>query len=387
MNKPSRRRWRRAAVAVAAAAAAVAAALAVTTAASDSAATAGATSGTTSGVVTVNCADATTDASTLQTAINASAPGSVILIQGTCLLTSGITLSADRTYDGGNDGNTTLKQDAGMGYVLASSAYVNDRTTTGGPVTIRNLRVECDGSGSTVGIMVLNWLADVEHNYVSDCGGSGIVDTSTNAAGATITNSSVNSRFDNNFITHSGQDGFEVLDSGNAVTDGYLEDNQIALSGQDAIDLQNAAGWDISGNHVYGDGEGGISANRMYSTTISGNIVEDFGAAQTSGTWYGIVGTAQGGVGSVISGNKVENLHGVQSGTRHIYIAVTRTNYGTSYVSVTGNVIVGTTQPGDTGFYFSGGGHALSVASSGNEVSLVATPRTVTSSATLTSGI
>ncbi|HUN27537.1 MAG TPA: right-handed parallel beta-helix repeat-containing protein, partial [Steroidobacteraceae bacterium] len=291
MNKPSRKFWLRAAWAGAAAVAVLAAVGGVAVG-----------SGGTSGVITVTCANTTADASTLQGDINNSAPGATVMIQGTCLLTSGITLLPDRTYDGGSASGTVLQQDGSMSYVLASAGYVDDYTTTADPMTVRDLTVSCNDSGTTDGIIVLNWLADVEHDYVEDCGGSGIVDTNTNAAGIAITGTSVNSRFDNNMITQSGQNGFEVIDSGNSVTDGYLVDNQIASSGEDAVYLQNSAGWDIYGNHLYGDGEGGISASRLYQSTISDNIIEDFGAKQTSGTWYGITATSQGAVGSVISG-------------------------------------------------------------------------------------
>ena len=126
---------------------------------------------------------------------------------------------------------TVLQQDGSASYILASSAYVDNSTSTGDPLSIRDLTVACDGSGSTDGIILLNWQADVENVDVSDCGGSGIVDTNTNASGGAITNTSVNSRFDNNFITNSGKYGFYVHDTGNSVTDGFLDDNQIATPG------------------------------------------------------------------------------------------------------------------------------------------------------------
>jgi hypothetical protein len=84
---------------------------------------------------------------------------------------------------------------------------------------------------------------------VNGCGGSGIVHTNTPATGGAITNTSVNSRFDNDFVSNSGLYGFENYDSRNSVTDGYFDDNQIASSGQDAIHLDNAVGWHVSWYH------------------------------------------------------------------------------------------------------------------------------------------
>jgi hypothetical protein len=338
-----------------------------------------------SGVVTATCTGSTSDAESLQQAIDSSSPGALIEITGrTCLLTRGIVLLGDRTYAGSNTTGTVLKQDGGMGYVLASQAYTDNSPQTGNPVTIRDLTVECNHSGRTNGIVVLNWQADVESVDVNGCGGSGIVDTNTTADGTAIRNTSVNSRFDNNFIEDSGQYGFYVHDSRNSVTDGFLDDNQIGYSGLDAIHMDNSAGWDISGNNLYGDTQNAIYAGRLYGTTISNNYIEDFGYKQDSGTWYGIVVTVQGGIGSTIFNNKVFNT-GENAGAKYIYLCVAEANYGTAYLSVTGNVIVGD-QPSDVGLSFDGGSNKLIVAADGNEVAHVGTVSSKAISATVGAG-
>jgi hypothetical protein len=318
--------------------------------------------------VIVTCQDRSSDAAVLQRAINSSPEGAAIEFRGTCLLTTGLTLPGDRTYMGQSTTGTVLTQDGSASYVLASSDYVHNSTTTGPPLSIFDLTVTCDGSGSTDGIILLNWQTDVENVDVNGCGGSGIVDTNTNASGGAITNTSVNSRFDNNFITGSGQYGFYVQDSGNSVTDGFLENNDIASSRLDAIHLDNAAGWDISGNHLYSDGQNGISANRLFGTTIASNYVEDFGDGKRSGTWYGIVATAQDGSGSTILGNKIFNDLGESPGPTYVYIGVTQVDSGVGHLSVTGNVIRGDRRS-DVGVSLSGGQNKLEVAASGNQVS------------------
>ncbi len=341
--------------------------------------------------VNVTCQDTASDAAALQNAINSSAPGATIhILGGICLLTQGISLPGDRAYAGSSTTGTVLRQDAGMTYVLASAAYVNNLPTTGDPLAIRDLTVSCNGAGGTNGIVVLNWQADVEHVDVTGCGGSGIVDTNTTANGRAITNTSVNSRFDNNVITRIGGYGFEVADSGNAVTDGYLDDNQIGPAGRDAIHLGNAAGWVISGNHLYGDGKDGIYADRLFGTTIADNYIEDFGAKQDSGAWFGIAATVSG-AGSTIAGNKVFNDGGETAGASYTYIAVNGADAGQSgessgYLSVTGNVIVGG-RPRDVGFSFGGGPVRLVVASSGNLVAVVGTARRNGGNVTVTGGI
>ena len=320
----------------------------------------------------VTCADTASDADRLQRVIDASPARAVIEISGTCLLTHGIVLLADRTYTGDGRTATVLRQDAPMPYVLASAAYVQTNSTTGAPLTIEQLTVSCSGQGGTNGIVVLNWQVDVQQTDVNNCGGSGIVDTSRNADGSTIKNTSVNSRFSDNFIIGSGVNGFEVIDSRNAVTDGYLADNQIASSGQDAIAMENAAGWNISGNHLYDDAGNGIVAGRLFGTTISGNFIEDFASRQASGTWYGIAGSVQDGDGSAIFGNSVFNDLGERGRASHVYIAILKANSGTGHVSVTGNVIGGAART-DVGLSFNAGAHHLVVASSGNVITQVGT--------------
>jgi len=338
------------------------------------------------GIVTATCTGRTSDAASLQQAINSSLPGSVIEIRGgTCLLTRGIIFLADRTYTGYNTTGTVLKQDGDMSYVLASQAYADNSSSTGEPVTIRDLTVECNGSGRTNGVVVLNWQADVEEVDVHGCGGSGIVDTNTTADGKAINNTSVNSRFDNNFISNNRRYGFEIYDSGNSVTDGFLDDNLIANSGLDGIHLDNAAGWDISGNHLYGNSWNGIYADRLYGTTISNNYIEDFGHKQGSDTRCGIAATVQGGIGSTIFNNKIFNDRGESAGAKYIYLCITGTNYGTGYLTVTGNVIVGD-RSSDVGLSFDGGPNKLIVVSSGNQVVHVGTANSVARSAMVTAG-
>jgi hypothetical protein len=336
-------------------------------------------------LVTVSCIGRTSDAASLQQAINSSSPGAVIEIRGICLLTRGITFLGDRTYTGYNTTGTVLKQDGNMGYVLASQAYVRNSSWTGAPVTIRDLTVQCNGSGSTNGVVVLNWQADMEGVDVHGCGGSGIVDTNTTADGNAIKNTSGNSRFDNNFVSNSGRYGFEIYDSGNSVTDGFLDNNVIAHSGLDGIQLGNAAGWDISGNHLYGNARNGINAYRLYGTTISNNYIEDFGHKESSGTWYGIAATVQGGLGSTIFNNKIFNDLGESAGAKYIYLCIRKTNYGAGHLSVNGNVIVGD-QSSDVGLAFDGGSNKLIAVSSGNEVVHVGTVSSHSSSATVTTG-
>jgi hypothetical protein len=334
----------------------------------------------------VSCSNSPSDAGRIQHTIDVSKAGAVIEISGTCFLTRGITLLGHRNYTGDGRTVTVLQQAADMAYVMASATFVNNNSTTGSPLTIQQLTIACSGRGQTDGMVILNWQADVHDVNVSNCGGSGIVDTSQTSDGRTITNTSVNSWFVDNSISGSGDNGFRVIDNGNAVTDGYLVDNQISSSRGSAIEMANVAGWRISGNHLYNDMTNGIIMQRMYGTTISGNYIEDFASRQTAGTWYGIAGSVQNGNGSTIYGNNVFNDAGESGHARHVYIAIIGTNAGTGHVSVTGNVITGASKS-DIALSFNGAGHNLIVALSGNVVSNVGTIAQNSGSVHISAGI
>ena len=351
------------------------------------------------GFTTVTCTDATTDAAAIQSAIDNSSAGSTIQIAGpTCLLTTGITLLGDRSYIGGATGDetgTVLKQDGTLPYLLASDAYVQDSTThTGDPLTVRSLSLQCSGTGSTDGMIIESWDVNVDQVDVDGCGGSGIVDTSSNAAGQPLAPAesggtkptSVNSRFENDFITNSGQYGFAVLDTENVVTDGFLVDNQIANSGLDQVSMQTSTGWNITGNHLYGDGHNAIVADNMWATTIADNYIEDFDSAEATGTYSGIVAQANGGNTSVISGNKVFEWAKEATGATYDFIKVTSL-YGNATMVVDGNVVYGNGTAADVGFSYAGAGYTLGVTSTGNSVQAVGNALTLGTGATTSAGI
>jgi hypothetical protein len=351
------------------------------------------TQGASAKTVTAQCAGKSTDAATLNAAISASKPGDQILISGQCLLTAPIKLLGERSYLGGSRAGTVLKQAAGanLNYLLASDTYVSNANYVGLPLEIRRLTIDCNRAGNTTatnGLVLHSWQTTAEDLQILNCGGSGIVVTNTTPNGTTLTNHEVNGEIANNYIFNSGVSGIYVHDSGNAVTDWRLQDNAIANSGQDGMHLQDAAGWYIDGNHLYGNKHDAIYANRIFATSIENNYIEDFGDAGGSNTWYGIDATAQDGPTSTIAGNRVFLYPAEKTGTKYRYIAVTQVNSGTGAVTVTGNSILGAGKPADTGFYFGvGPGTALSVTSSGNSVRSVGTVRTAGSGVTVSAGV
>jgi hypothetical protein len=343
--------------------------------------------------ITATCADNSTDAATLNSAISGSGAGDQILISGTCLLTAPITLLGNRSYEGGSRTGTVLQQASGanLPYLLASDTYVSNANYTGLPFTIHQLTIDCNSQHNTAatnGLVLHSWQTTAQDLQILNCGGSGILVANATPNGTTLANGEVNGVIKDDYIDNSGVSGVYVSDSGSGVTDWRLDDNAIADSGQDGIHLQNAAGWYIDGNHLYGDGGNGIYASRIFSTSIQNNYIEDFGDNGGSTTYYGITATAQGGPTSTITGNRVFMFPGDKSGSSYRYIGVTQVNYGTGAVTVTGNSIIGAASSADTGFYFNAGsGVTLSVTSGGNSVASVGTARTTGTGVTISAGI
>jgi hypothetical protein len=354
--------------------------------------------------ITAKCANAGTDAATLNAAITGSKPGDEILISGHCLLTSPVTLLGDRSYLGGSRTGTVLQQASGanLPYLLASDSYVSNATSTGDPFAIHQLTINCNGTNNTAptdGLVIRSWQTQAYDLQIETCKGDGILVTNRGAGGAQLTppNTQVNGSITSNFIADSGISGVFVYDDQNVVTDWHLAGNYIAGAGQDAIHLDNAAGWYIDGNHLYdGDKNGtplnhdAIYASRLFGTSISGNYIEDFGRSGGTTTWYGIDGTVQGDAASTITGNRVFMFQPEAAGTSYDYIAVTQVNYvgGGGDVAVTGNTIRGAGSAADTGFYFNAGpGKTLAVTSSGNLVTSVGTARSTGTGVTVTAGI
>lgn len=343
--------------------------------------------------VTATCADARSDAATLNAAISGSKAGDQILISGTCLLTAPVTLLGDRSYEGGSRTGTVLRQASGanLPYLLASDTYVHNDSYTGDPVTVHQLTIDCNGShnsAATDGLVLHSWQTTAEDLQIENCGGSGILVANATPNGTTLTGTEVNGMIQDNFISNSGVSGVYVSDSGNAVTDWHVDDNYIAGSGQDGIHLQNAAGWYVDGNHLYGIGGSAIYASRTFATSIQNNYIEDFGGNGGTTTRYGIDAIAQGGPSSTIAANRVFMFTHEKSGTHYRYIAVSQVNYGTGRVTVTGNSIVGAGTAADTGFWFNAGSDVkLTVTSAGNAVTAVGKARATGTGVTISAGI
>ena len=333
--------------------------------------------------VQVQCMNNSTDAGNLNGTIQRSHVGEEIRIHGTCLVNETIVLLGDRTYEGDSRTGTIVRQakDANLPAVLASDSWASNSAYTGAPIHIAHLTIDAnsaDNSGTSA-LVIRSWLTTIEDLLIENAPEDGIQITNLGRDNKTVlTTSQVNGRISNCFVTNSGADGIHVVDSGNSVTDWNLLDSWIASSGKSAIDMENAAGWTVRGNHIYGVQQNAIYANRCWATSIASNYIEDFGGAGGNDTYYGISCTLNGGAASVISENRVFMFTKEPSSGKYVFIGVPGVNYKVGQVNVENNTILGSGSAAETGLEFElNGGSGLNLLSSGNNVQSVHTARTI----------
>ncbi len=339
------------------------------------------------------------DADTINAAIAASPVGAEIVIRGKCLINKTIRLLDDRSYRGESRTGTILEQADGANLValLATAQFLDNKDYTGLPVAVRQLTLDGNKANNkqvkTDGLILRSWLSVVEDLHVADMSGSGLRITNLSAKGTKLKTTQVNGRISGNFIENSGRHGVFVEDTGNgeggSVTDWILADNWIASSGVDGIHMDNAAGWFVERNHIYGVPQHAIYADNLFATSICDNYIEEFGETKQAGTWCGIRGTVNGEAASTIANNRIFNFSkkcNPQSDFRYLSLAV---NYGTGVVTVTGNVIygIGTARGRGTGQYFTAGDDLkLRVVSTGNFIDGVKTHRFASPTVTVSAG-
>jgi hypothetical protein len=332
-------------------------------------------------VVNVNCSNTKVDAARLNDAISRSSVGSEIAIHGTCLINQTIVLGGNRSYIGDSRTGTILRQASGANLeaMLASDSWNSNSPKTGNPIRIAHLTLDgnsdAGGGSRTNALVIRSWQTVVEDLLVENASGDGIQITTSSKNGTLLKNTQVNGRISDVFITNSGGNGIHVVDKVNSATDSDILNSWIAGSGQSGISMDNAAGWKIRGNHIYGVQQNAIYAHRCYGTTIDSNYIEDFGGARGATTYYGIACTVQGDAASVISGNKIFRLHSKSGSGKYVYIGVPQVRYGTGVINVANNVINGANGKHDIGLLYElGSGAGLKVWSA-NNIQNVAIPR------------
>ncbi len=334
------------------------------------------------------------DAERINAAIEASPEGAEILLRGRFLLTAPVRLLGDRAYRGDSRAGTVLRQadGAGLPALMVSASWLSNSEWTDHPLAVRHLRLDGNRAGNpdtpTVGLLLRAWLTTVEDVHIRECGSDGIRLTSVGAEGGGLRSTQVNGRLQHLFIDGSGRHGIYVEDPQNQVTDWILADSWIAGSREDGIRMENAAGWMVQRNHIYGVGRHAIDAQRAFGTVISDNYIEGFGESRQPGTFYGLRVTLQGDSASTISGNRIFNHGGEPTeGAEYRYLGVS-VNYGHGVATISGNAIRGSGTPRGVGLrYTTDGERSMKVVSVGNVVESVAVPRHVGGDVVLDAGL
>ncbi|QQQ80632.1 right-handed parallel beta-helix repeat-containing protein [Saccharothrix sp. 6-C] len=327
----------------------------------------------------VECANTMSDGEQLNAAIRASLVGVEIVISGRCSIDSTIRLLGDRSYHGMSRTGTVIRQadGANLAALVASDSYLDDTDFTGDPVTLRSLTLEGNREANPRagdGLVLRSWASVVDPVPVLGANRHGIRVTNPSANGTLLGNTQVNGRISACHVAESGGSGIRVEDPGNAVTDWQLTDNWIASAGAAGISLDNTAGWYVERNHVYDVAAGAIAAERLFGSSVSDNCIEDFAG-------FGIRASAQGEAASTVAHNRVVGTSGEVSA----FVSV-RINYGAAAVAVVANTLrdSGTRIGLD---YQAATGTTATIASTGNLVTGVTTPRRVSSGVTVTTGI
>jgi hypothetical protein len=326
-------------------------------------------------LVAVSCSNSSKDAGTLNHAINHSDAGDEILISGTCDLTSPVVIVGQRSYVGSTPNGSILRSNSTLPFMVANASYANNETTPGQGFTISNLTIDCNGGDR--GLVIRASQVSVSHVHVENCANIGVLDTNLDAAGSPeLSGDSKYDTFNDLRIENCGN-GFWAKDTKSSVTNGILSNSTIEGSKHTAMDVDDAAGWTIEGNHALTTSGDGIFVARMYATRVSGNYIEDF--ADLS---QGIDAQSQPNTASEISGNEVFNEASKAPGS-FIRVTVAR---GAATVGVTDNVIHGVGL-GVGLDYRALVGTSLKVTSSGNVVSNVGKKLKTTRGVTVDSGM
>ena len=328
----------------------------------------------------VACKNNVRDSAVIARTLQRSAEGDEIVFDGTCLVSQTIPLLENRQYRGRSRTGTVIQQadGANLDAIFASDSYLDNSPTTGLSTALRSMTIKANSEnnpGAHDAVVLRSWQTVLEDVQISDAARHGVRVTNLSANGTPLENTQVNGRLAQLQINRSGGNGIFVEDTGNSVTDWQLQDSYIASTGDAGIRMENAAGWIIRGNHIYGvEGGPALWAERLYGSSISDNYIEDF-----VGT--GILGTVQGGSATTITNNRIFQDDG-EAGT-FLHVAG---NYGDAKVAVTGNTIRG--EGAGIGLdYQKGNADSLEVASTGNLVTEVTTQRQVGEGVTVTEGM
>lgn len=295
------------------------------------------------------------DTTLIQALINAAPAGSTIFFDKLYTVSTLIQLAGGLTYQGINQ--ATGLQMANSSNLAALAAPVgwaaNTATQASAPVTIRDMYfggppsvTQASGTGH---LLVMNnyW------SYVEDCTfgyniGQGVRMDACTANGTQIISGggAVQNRFHRCQFYQNNGGSLASNDPSGAFTDGYIVDCifEAGTGVNPAIGMGTFAGWKIDGNHYFGY-DGSVIVGRPYETRVVNNYFETWGDSATSDFYiavdFGSVFVADGGAGSVVSGNTFNLGNAGNAGSTLIAVAFAAATGQQGTVAITGNQFSG----------------------------------------------
>lgn len=315
----------------------------------------------------------TDDLSKIQTVINASSVGDTLYFDRMFALggSTPLLFKSQRRYLGSSQHSTGFVQTGSnnMAVMVADEGWYNNSTTASLPLVVEQLKFDgnkdgSNASGGTIGLVLMNFWAQVNYCMFIDNNGEGCRITSRNRGGTDVSDQVSEPRF--NFCQFRENDGYGLRQYDpnlNKCADGWI-DNCAMSGGNYGVHIQSAQGWKITNNHLYANRIGGIYTEGAYATNVSGNYVEGWGFdTVSSADKVGIyLNFANGPWPSTVSHNVVTGPEDATAGSvRGIQF------YGVSgaitQVTIAGNTLYGGTS-GDVALWVEsqGGGGTVNLA-------------------------
>lgn len=327
------------------------------------------------------------DTAAIQSAINSSLPGDIIYWPAPLvayLISAWLIFKPGRVYRGADRWESIMIAKAGttLTWMGVSEGWYNNNTVVDAPIVIERLGFNGNNANSAVtgGVLMMNWRSRVDKCLFSTTTSDGVRFTNQNRAGTVISSSAVENRVTDSWFDNIASTGdcIRIHDpSGSAkITDGYIEGN-ILYGGNNAVNMDVSAGWNIENNHSYAQWKSSLVIQKMFSTRVFNNQVETYGKEHSAGGFYtGINCGVIAGWPSIVSNNTVVSEAGAAGTFKGIGIFAQVSTSGE--VIVVGNAVQGNNLTGEIGYAFeyqSGG--TLGVTLGVNRVSNVPTPRYV----------
>lgn len=303
--------------------------------------------------------NATDDTTALQNALNAAANGIFIWPAGIYLVTASLLYPGNIKIIGAGDSSngTIIRVKTGTALttpVLCAAGWYNNSTTCDSPVEISDIQI--DGNSATSGanahgLAAMNYWSSFDRISINNVAGNGLLFTAHTQNGTHISNTCVEPKIGRVQIRTCGGHGIYVYDGGSPLsscTDGWLEDCIVTNAGARGVNLDQAAGWLITGNHIYGTVKDAIFADKCYATRVIGNYIDGFGSG--SSTYIaGINMNCIDGRGSSCIGNHIGFEGGSATGP-YYGISINGNGSNTTTCVCTGNTVIGGSQSGSIAY-------------------------------------